>query len=98
MSLSEEEKVLIEAHIKARGVIVCPPSTFTPMHEIRYRDRNRNVKPNPRLEERNRMIDRLHAEGLSQAAIAKALDINPAAVSYRVQWITYKASLPKKDA
>lgn len=97
MTISKEEREMIDAFIKKNGVTCCPPCTYTPYHEIRHHDRNRNVKLDTKLAERNKMIDRLHSEGLTQSAIAIALSINPATVSARVQWITYKASQPKQS-
>ena len=97
MSISEEDRALIEAHIRAKGVTRCPTFALTPLEEIRYRDGRRNKKVDPRIAERNRLIERLHKEGLTQRAIAEALNVNQATISHRVRWIVYRDSLGKKS-
>ena len=96
MSLSDEEREMIEGHIAKHGVTLCPAATYTPLPEIRWHDKKRNVAPDPTVQKRNKLIDRLYSEGLSQRQIAEALSVYPSIVSTRVQWIKYKATLDNK--
>lgn len=98
MSLSSEERALIEAYIAKKGVTRCPDATYTPMTEIRFLDKKRNVAPDPAVVKRNKLIDRLYEEGLTQRQICEALCINQSIVSNRVQWIRYKATLSTPPA
>ena len=85
--------MLIEAHIARKGVTRCPDATYTPISEVRWHARKRNVAPDQTVVKRNKLIDRLYEEGLTQRQIAEALSINASIVSTRVQWIRYKATL-----
>lgn len=98
MSLSDEERALIEGHIAKHGVTLCPAATYTPLPEIRWHDKKRNVAPDPTVMKRNKLIDRLYSEGLTQRQIAEALAVNVSVISTRVQWIKYKATLDQKAA
>lgn len=97
MPLSDEDRALIEGHIAKNGVTLCPAATYTPLTEIRFLDKSRNVAPDPTVEKRNKLIDRLYSEGLTQRQIAEALAVNVSVISNRVQWIKYKATLTDKD-
>ena len=98
MSLSDEERALIEGHIAKNGVTLCPAATYTPLPEIRWHDKKRNVAPDPTVMKRNKLIDRLYSEGLTQRQIAEALAVNVSVISTMVQWIKYKATLDQKAA
>lgn len=98
MSLSDEERALIEGHIAKNGVTLCPAATYTPLPEIRWHNKKRNVAPDPTVMKRNKLIDRLYSEGLTQRQIAEALAVNVSVISTRVQWIKYKATLDQKAA
>ena len=98
MSLSDEERALIEGHIAKNGVTLCPAATYTPLPEIRWHDKKRNGAPDPTDMKRNKLIDRLYSEGLTQRQIAEALAVNVSVISTMVQWIKYKATLDQKAA
>lgn len=97
MSLSDDDRALVEAHIARKGVTRCPDATYTPLPEIRWHDKKRNVAPDPLVAKRNKLIDRLYEEGLSQKQISEALSVNQSIVSTRVQWIRYRKTLGAKS-
>ena len=97
MSLSESDRDMVASFIKKKGVTRCPDATYTPLPEIRFKDKSKNVPADKTVEKRNKLIDRLYSEGLTQRQVCEALCLNQSIVSTRFQWLKYKDTLATRS-